>query len=967
MMLTPLRRWLNAVAIVRNQKTRLAACLAVAWVCFAATTPTAAQRHGEPANPLPLPSGYSVLEFERLLFPFLQQRRYAALGWARDKGVRDTGPFINGVSYGTHPAVRVYYSPAVVKWLESDRRSELPDGAMIIKEQFEPPAARYEAQPEAQLIESIRDWTVMIKDSRGSRDGWFWSNPGSKQKPTENKGYPFDYPTSAFGMYCVRCHASTKSDGPVNEYTFASLRNIEGYRGEPVIFRVDDSWRKPKPPRGEDTVVVAEVASHPKCSAGTRLDACEPKWNSEFGRLFAQIGSQDRDAIQKFPGVTYDWVVPRPEPQMFLTSNQCMNCHGGLTGPFGPTMFLSNLDQPQYGDPGVNISPYGEWRWSPMGLAGRDPIFFAQLESEVAILEASVDDPEQRRELVAEVKDTCLSCHGAMGQRQLALDRESGKRVPTHFDVSHVFNTSVAPSDPGHSLFAYGALAREGISCAVCHHMTESEQPESDSRPYLQFFLENSTTGRFELGPVDALYGPYKDKDIAPYAMEHALGAKPKHNAYLQSSRMCGSCHVINLPVLDHPRSADEPTNALVEAAARPKFRGFEQHVEQATYLEWLNSEFENEFQTNNPKGRSCQDCHMPKSYHGPDLSAETLDTRIAVIQDATYPEAENLAPLHDLNVRRRRGDFRRHTFQGLNAFLLEIMRQNDDLLGVRRSDFMTGSKTDLDEAIAHLARNARKDVVDLSAATAWGDDGRLRIDVGVRNKVGHRFPSGVGFRRAFLEVAIIERGENGKDRVVWASGRTNAAGAIVDTAGRVLPTEFFPRQGDSEPAHQRHHQTISSDDQVQIYEHLVTDAKGDVTTSFLHQSHGLKENRLPPRGWSPKGPSPEVFNGPFLEATLPGEHAAKDPDYQNDRGRDNTRYLVALADDVRRDAVRVEVRLNYQAIPPYFLEQIFRRSPQGPATKRLHYICANLDLSGTPLEGWKLVVAETSAVPKAP
>ena len=30
----------------------------------------------------------------------------------------------------------------------------------------------------------------------------------------------------------------------------------------------------------------------------------------------------------------------------------------------------------------VNLSPYGTWRTSPMGLAGRDPIFFAQLASE---------------------------------------------------------------------------------------------------------------------------------------------------------------------------------------------------------------------------------------------------------------------------------------------------------------------------------------------------------------------------------------------------------------------------------------------------------------------------------------------------------------------------------------------------------------------------------------------------------
>ena len=37
----------------------------------------------------------------------------------------------------------------------------------------------------------------------------------------------------------------------------------------------------------------------------------------------------------------------------------------------------------------VNISPYGEWRASPMGLAGRDPVFYAQLESERKFAEAS--------------------------------------------------------------------------------------------------------------------------------------------------------------------------------------------------------------------------------------------------------------------------------------------------------------------------------------------------------------------------------------------------------------------------------------------------------------------------------------------------------------------------------------------------------------------------------------------------
>ena len=63
---------------------------------------------------LPLLSGL-------LLFAFLNARRYVELGWLRDKGVRDTGPYINGKYYGTHPAVRVYYSPGVMSWLMGGR------------------------------------------------------------------------------------------------------------------------------------------------------------------------------------------------------------------------------------------------------------------------------------------------------------------------------------------------------------------------------------------------------------------------------------------------------------------------------------------------------------------------------------------------------------------------------------------------------------------------------------------------------------------------------------------------------------------------------------------------------------------------------------------------------------------------------------------------------------------------------
>src|SRR3954447_25223806 len=75
---------------------------------------------GRPSD-LPPPSRLSVPQFESKLFEFLNARRYESLGWLRDKGVRDTGPYVDGKYYGTHPAVRVHYSPGVIRWLLGGR------------------------------------------------------------------------------------------------------------------------------------------------------------------------------------------------------------------------------------------------------------------------------------------------------------------------------------------------------------------------------------------------------------------------------------------------------------------------------------------------------------------------------------------------------------------------------------------------------------------------------------------------------------------------------------------------------------------------------------------------------------------------------------------------------------------------------------------------------------------------------
>src|ERR1700687_4361395 len=84
--------------------------------------------------------------------------------------MRDTRPFLEVKSYGTHKSVLIYYSPGVMQWLTGQVKT-IPDRAMIVKVQYDAPAIRYDNKPPDS---PNKDWTIMIKDSHGSHDGWFW-------------------------------------------------------------------------------------------------------------------------------------------------------------------------------------------------------------------------------------------------------------------------------------------------------------------------------------------------------------------------------------------------------------------------------------------------------------------------------------------------------------------------------------------------------------------------------------------------------------------------------------------------------------------------------------------------------------------------------------------------------------------------------------------------------------------------
>jgi hypothetical protein len=918
-----------------------------AWlVCMAPTltaqtsVPDCAERK---KADLPLPNTFlpgRLPEFQKALTEFLEHGEYLKLNWCEDKGLRDTGPFINKLSYGVHPTVKIYYSPEIMKWLIEGRNGTIPDGAMIIKEQYTAPAAQYQLKPPPR----VSDWTVMIKDAKGSKDGWYWAEIWDGQT-IDNNNPPYAIPNAGFGLYCARCHTSAEKD-----FTFASLSNIKGFPGQPLSYFVDLSW---VPPPTLGTAPLPKDTSHHD-EASLLAPAKEPlttltpsSLNPAFVKFYNSISPVSLTDVKKLPPETYDHIVADPKsPQQFLTSDSCMGCHGAIY--YGNAMVYTGKPQPDGTTPLMNVSPFGEWRWSPMGLAGRDPIFYSQLDSELAYLK-TFKDRAMGEKLAREVVNTCFRCHGVMGKRQFDLDHGG----PADFDREIVYLTDM--NDPN---FKYGALARDGVSCAACHHTVEDKTPKGVAP--LKYFLENSITGQFQTGKADELSGPFEDNKIVTDPMNNALGIKPKYDPFIKTSRMCGSCHTINLPVVD----------------AKPMGH----NLEQLTYLEWLNSSFQNEF-GNNPRAQTCQDCHMANKYSNSagTLNVALIQQPIATVQDDQYPAVEHRADADKIRVRFRESGFARHQFQGLNVPLLEMFSQfmkdyktspeknfpYNEVLGVRQNDYMLTVNADLPNAIDAFVQQAQNSTASIEVTPVSADKDKLVANVTATNKTGHRFPSGVGFRRAFIEFQVID---SRSGQTVWASGRTNELGIIVDENGKPLPSEFFDRYKDKTGQARQYYQphyydkaghTITRQNQVQIFEELIQDADGNFTTSFIRRDTPIKDNRLLPLGWSAKGPDPSL-SGIFLKATYP--HATGDDShYQDGSGTSVVTYEVPL-NGLDPKYLTLKATIYHQTIPPYYLKMRFDQAPDYPATRRLYYLTSNLKTSGTPIENWKLKIVSSSA-----
>ena len=267
---------------------------------------------------------------------------------------------------------------------------------------------------------------------------------------------------------------------------------------------------------------------------------------------------------------------------------------------------------------------------------------------------------------------------------------------------------------------------------------------------------------------------------------------------------------------------------------------------EQMPYQEWLHSDYRDK--------RSCQSCHMPEVQEPVRVTALYGPPRVGM---------------------------HRHEFIGGNFFLQRILNGHRDDLGVGAlSPELTAAA---DRTTNFLqTQSARVSIRNLQT-TATG----LSMEVLVENLTGHKLPTAYPSRRAWLHV--VARDSN--SRVVFESGALNPDGSIVGNDNDADALRFEP-----------HYREINRPEQVQIFEPILKDAQGKVTTGLLAAVGYLKDSRILPSGFDKKTAEPDI--------AVAGE-AADDPDF-NDKGA-LTRYVMNTGNAA--GPFHVEVELWYQPI----------------------------------------------------
>jgi hypothetical protein len=286
--------------------------------------------------------------------------------------------------------------------------------------------------------------------------------------------------------------------------------------------------------------------------------------------------------------------------------------------------------------------------------------------------------------------------------------------------------------------------------------------------------------------------------------------------------------------------------HTLYTPSLGPDGRQVGKFPEQMPYLEWLHSDYRDK--------RTCQQCHMP-----------VVNEPVAVAQFLAAP----------------RDGVRRHTFTGANFLLQEMLNVHRDELGV------TALPDELTDASAHTTSFLQSQAARITVGSARLFGSELTFAVRVENLTGHKLPTAYPSRRAWLHVAVTTADGN----IVFESGKLNPDGSIAGNVNDADPARFTP-----------HFKRITRPDQVQIFEPILGDSEGHVTTGLLNARRYLKDSRILPAGFEKRTASPDI--------AVRGE-AATDPEFK--AGSATTHYAIHVG--AAKKPFHIAAELIYQPV----------------------------------------------------
>ncbi|MEZ4474239.1 MAG: multiheme c-type cytochrome [bacterium] len=377
--------------------------------------------------------------------------------------------------------------------------------------------------------------------------------------------------------------------------------------------------------------------------------------------------------------------VGEAEGALTMTSGACATCHSNAAG--------ATAMRDGQGNP---IAPFDLWQATMMANAARDPLWRAVVSAEVAATPAAG----------AAIEAKCARCHTP------AAHVEAGGGVALRIlgEAS-----------------ARGELARDGVTCTVCHQIT----PEGLGTPA-------SFTGGYVIGQDAQIFGPHANPFTRPMQMH--TGYTPTRADHITESALCGACHTLETHALT---AAGEPTGDTL--------------LEQGTFLEWRASGYP-------AAGRTCQGCHLPTT----DAAGQPIRTAIA-----RMPGGGDFGPISD------RTPFGRHLLVGANTLVPALLRDHPDTLRPRAP--AAAFDAVIAEARAQLGRAATI-MIGPGQPTADG----VEVAVVVASDTGHKLPSGFPSRRAWLHVTA----RDAAGAVVFESGAADDQGRLLGSDGAVQPEE---------------------------------------------------------------------------------------------------------------------------------------------------------------------------------